>query len=558
MIGFHGMISKNIRRRKGKKKYRLAVYSKLFFSIFSIVCILTLFINSAYFSVPVLAFTFPNSVVKDILIANIIGSLSLGSFGQMTNEAWVGGLVSGFGQVTCEQIAEEFENDPNYARSILGGLIDDAEQAGSVGLRDWLEIDQDEADEINTQNPTGEQVPTSSAEENLYLTINETVKKAVENTNNNYGSGALELVPAIKSAASDALNLVAAGASIANTAYQLSGIGRYGNNIKTSTSVTTNKNAFNFPSGYSTLVIKEEGRYDPIIYGDSSIIFCAVPNNDRYDFYACNVGSGKHNILIKSLDGNTGNFTSANNLYQISTYRAIANYTNAGDMSGNISYFSNLTEMEQYIANVKNGTLDRSNPVSPDIVNPNGNAEYNINNNSYNFSPVYNTNNQYLSPVDITSNDFNNFINTLNQNTTNNNYETNSQVFNDFINNYIQEFTTPPPDTTPDIPTQPETDPLPTLTPEQEDEVKSYLLPDLKQIFPFCIPFDMYALLSNFASMDREAPEIDGEIDLGPAGKHEIHLDLSEYDEVAELLRALELIGFIAGLAVATRKLIGD
>lgn len=78
---------------------------------------------------------------------------------------------------------------------------------------------------------------------------------------------------------------------------------------------------------------------------------------------------------------------------------------------------------------------------------------------------------------------------------------------------------------------------------------------DLRQYFPFCVPFDMYDFFMCLRAAP-EAPVIDWEIQL-PGGKtYPIQLDLSVFDPVALLLRRLELLLFCVGLAFKTRDLI--
>lgn len=93
-----------------------------------------------------------------------------------------------------------------------------------------------------------------------------------------------------------------------------------------------------------------------------------------------------------------------------------------------------------------------------------------------------------------------------------------------------------------------------TTDPDVSDELSDYTL-DLRDIFPFCIPFDLYDF---FACLDAppEAPVINWEIYLPGGGVCPITLDLSCFDEVAQLLRRLELLLFCIGLAFKTRDLI--
>lgn len=103
---------------------------------------------------------------------------------------------------------------------------------------------------------------------------------------------------------------------------------------------------------------------------------------------------------------------------------------------------------------------------------------------------------------------------------------------------------------------------IPQKDPVTGEEIDSTLAgaatPDLTKVFPFCIPFDLYAMFSNLKYETREAPVIVWEFPLleylgNPSG-WKIEIDLSKYDEAAEIFRRCELLLFIVGLAVATKN----
>lgn len=76
----------------------------------------------------------------------------------------------------------------------------------------------------------------------------------------------------------------------------------------------------------------------------------------------------------------------------------------------------------------------------------------------------------------------------------------------------------------------------------------------LKDFFPFCIPFDIYDLL-NCLSADPEAPSFDWKIPV--LGQDNIiHVDLAQFNTVASILRTMELLAFCVGLAFVTKHLI--
>lgn len=91
------------------------------------------------------------------------------------------------------------------------------------------------------------------------------------------------------------------------------------------------------------------------------------------------------------------------------------------------------------------------------------------------------------------------------------------------------------------------------FTPSQT--IEAYSL-DLKSLFPFCIPYDIYSMLSALAA-EPVAPKFDFELDFGPVGVIPISADFSEWDNVAQLLRTCEAALFAVGLAVKTKDLIG-
>lgn len=110
------------------------------------------------------------------------------------------------------------------------------------------------------------------------------------------------------------------------------------------------------------------------------------------------------------------------------------------------------------------------------------------------------------------------------------------------------------PDATPDLPTDntPVTDPS---TPVQPVDALPELTFNLDEYFPFCIPFDVYHLLSKF-SADPVTPVFDIGFDEPFTNSNvNLHIDLSPWDSVASAIRTAELGAFIVGLAVASRSI---
>lgn len=82
----------------------------------------------------------------------------------------------------------------------------------------------------------------------------------------------------------------------------------------------------------------------------------------------------------------------------------------------------------------------------------------------------------------------------------------------------------------------------------------------LTSFFPFCIPYDLYWILTAF-DQPAEAPNFDIAIsnpfhDQDEEAYFTYHVDLSVFDGVASLVRKLELIIFIVGLCLISRNLI--
>lgn len=113
----------------------------------------------------------------------------------------------------------------------------------------------------------------------------------------------------------------------------------------------------------------------------------------------------------------------------------------------------------------------------------------------------------------------------------------------------------PLPGTTPG--TKPDPDPGKDPTPGTDPDVdmSSYKV-DLQGIFPFCIPFDFIALLK---ALDAEpvAPCFEFPVVIPALGYEEtVRLDMSIFDDVAEVMRLCETVSFIIFLMFATSKVI--
>ena len=97
-----------------------------------------------------------------------------------------------------------------------------------------------------------------------------------------------------------------------------------------------------------------------------------------------------------------------------------------------------------------------------------------------------------------------------------------------------------------------------TDTDTKEDEDLDKYKIKVIDIFPFCIPFDIYRFFSCLAA-DPVAPKftipVITENSFG-IPEYSIEIDFAMFDTVAAILRKMELLGFCVGLAFATNKLI--
>lgn len=123
----------------------------------------------------------------------------------------------------------------------------------------------------------------------------------------------------------------------------------------------------------------------------------------------------------------------------------------------------------------------------------------------------------------------------------------------------------PNPNPDPGTNPQPTLKPNPTGTPEDptpEQEASPYKA-DLREVFPFCIPFDLIHLLKVFEA-DAEAPvfefPLDIELDNPWTGEkvvdyhHTFELDMSDYEPVIKILRIFQVVFFIIALMLITRQ----
>lgn len=317
--------------------------------------------------------------------------------------------------------------------------------------------------------------------------------------------------------------------------------------------------AENFPEGYNACYYRARrnlstNRIDSRYYfvsGDS--VVGAYYNNGNVLARIVNIQDTPIDVLIRSydnsaIDGNDYPFRIGSGTWSAFGY-------GPEEIENNFPVFDTEADMLAYIQSVQNGEIPSI--YSPDIIGNYGNQ---LPNEVINMIP----NGYDMKPVDMDN--YQDFADEANDNTENNLIEEpQSQLLNNIIDEYLvapsmipdQGVEIPEIPDRPIIPGQPEIPEKDPINSEEQELINSGLgTTDLANVFPFCIPFDLYSILQVFKNDNREAPKITFTFPESIGG-WEIEIDLSPFDSVASILRTLELILFIIGLAVNTRNLIG-
>lgn len=86
-----------------------------------------------------------------------------------------------------------------------------------------------------------------------------------------------------------------------------------------------------------------------------------------------------------------------------------------------------------------------------------------------------------------------------------------------------------------------------------DPDVSDYTL-DFRKLFPFCIPFDIYKAVK-LLDATPTAPVVHYKFYLSKSKTYTINLNLNKFNTVAAILRRMECLLFIIGLATATRRI---
>lgn len=315
----------------------------------------------------------------------------------------------------------------------------------------------------------------------------------------------------------------------------------FGKNIKNNAEI--NVGIPNDVSNEFRILARKDGLYYYILEktNNENYIFCI--NDGRNRTIRCFSENKKYENMNRYRIGSDGIIqqTSIVNVTALgvdNTYPIVPEYYVVSSEEG--TFVDNL--YSKYL----NGNL-KNESISPDIIGENGNI------NEYSGVGI-----NEGSGIDIIDREqYEEFIDSANENTENEEYTENALIYEELINN--NEVIVPEEEPEPIIPVQPTDFPVrPTLTPEQTVQSMKGATPGITEFFPFCIPGDIVALFGSLNVEARQAPIITWNWEIERFGiEEEIIIDFSPYDTVASILRNLELILFIIGLAVATRNLIG-
>lgn len=86
-----------------------------------------------------------------------------------------------------------------------------------------------------------------------------------------------------------------------------------------------------------------------------------------------------------------------------------------------------------------------------------------------------------------------------------------------------------------------------------DPEASDYTL-DFRKLFPFCIPFDIYKAVK-ILDASPTAPVVHYKFYFSKSKTYNIDLNLNKFNAVAAILRRMECLLFIVGLATATRRI---
>lgn len=503
-------------------------------SILTIIILVVSSIMGAVLTAPVIVFAISAGGIKST-IASIIMSLFLQTGVAPVNQTWVNTLNASYGYTIETAISE------GLLTETASGLID-------TGLASSIE----------------------SATAYSELGLSEIFTTTVADVGVTAASGGVNI-------ATTAINVGTAGTIGAFAGAVGIGVGvgilinhvreKYGPYIRTGLGLDASTRAKNFIATTGS-----NGRIFGIEYSYGSDRYYGFTENNVFGIYYKSGSSYFWGIFPNSnnLPSTYVDIYPTNEYIMVFSSGGITGSTSQSNSLVGYSLVNNSDEFNRYKTGVASGSVEEPKLKNNDLIGNLGNQYYDAENDTYPGITNIIPDGSDMVPVDM--DDYQDFMDNANNNTDagDTGEESNGDLFSDFIDPYIVDAPTLPdepiiPDNSMDVPVVPER-PLvpdqpvmpakPDLTPEEIQEgLNGATTIDLRSVFPFCIPFDLYNIVKIFDSGEnRQAPHISFTF---PGTDWVIDVDLSVFDPVAGILRLLELILFIIGLAVATRSLIG-
>lgn len=541
-----------------------------------IFCLLLAFLYVVVNICPLSAEALPDVMSGSTTLADNIMTYYALSGSAVANSDWINTLYSSYGSSfgTIEELAEQgylVLNDSGFWEPVqeLGQMIEQAPAYSSLGLNEMFNVSAEEV-------AAGGGLAVASGGSILAGSLG--------------GVASTGIVPLLGGVTAAYWGGIALGTLIAH------GLGLYGKAIDNGVSISS-ADFINKISDNSFVVISDKSGNMVQAFGSSlrRMKAAGYTNGVFFTFYPIGIGNASSSYVFKIYDyaDNDNGFvlSRTNNISTNDKGRYVGSENSIiktiRDLYPFVD-FGSSNALNSYLDNFRNGLQDFNIPYSPDMIGENGNLKSEDDQNGGytipDFKPQIDPGTQAGKP--LTLQDWQNFANGVsNNNNQSDPANLNKTLFEDIldlIRTVIPEnVPNPNPNPNPDpysppvvtpVPDPSYPDPVPdqqiTENPQESenpqqtenpiDTGKPWRLPDLRNKFPFCIPWDIAKVFSKLKVNARQAPHISWRFN--PPNTpidYTFNLDLEDFEEAAALLRTLELLGFIVGLAFATRYLIG-
>ena len=531
-------------------------------------CLLLAFLYVVVNICPLRAEALPDVMSGSTTLADNIMTYYALSGSAVANTDWINTLYNSYGSSfgTIEELANEgylVLNDAGFWEPVetLGEMIEQAPAYSSLGLNEMFNVSAEEV-------AAGGGLAVASGGSILAGSLG--------------GVASTGVVPLLGGVTAAYWGGISLGTLIAHK------LGLYGENIATATPIDKQTILDNVPTGGHVYYYATSDGLQSYITIPAGKVGVYYTNNGFHYAYICSTPSNLNvPFSYKVIDAYTGG-----RVYQFNSYDANASINRVGTLRDNLfdgfMYVPFNTNNKQTFKGLNEGTVTPKYPNSPDMIGEEGNlsGEYDSEDQKYtvpDMKPQIDPGTQAGKP--LTLQDWQNFANGVQNNNNNSDPAGNKTLFDnilDLIRTVIPEnVPNPNPNPNPDpwsppvvtpVPDPSYPDPVPdqqiTENPQESenpqetdnpiDTGKPWRLPDLRQKFPFCIPWDIAKIFSKLKVNVRQAPHVSWRFN--PPNTpidYTFNLDLEDFEEVATLLRTLELMAFIVGLAFATRYLIG-